>query len=164
MDWYILQTKPNGHKLAQDHLHRQNFKVFLPLFTKTSKRGTKFINRLKPLFPGYIFLGTRLDNIPWKSINSTRGVAKAVTLDGQYRSVASEILDGLRSRCNQNGVLETMNSVKIGDRVRIETGPFADFICNVEKLHENNRALVLLDLLQQQIRTNVSLNNLALKN
>ena len=81
--------------------------------TKTSKRGTKFISRLKPLFPGYIFLGTKLDNIPWKSINSTRGVVKAITLDGQYRSIDPEILHGLRSRCDQNGVLETMDSITI---------------------------------------------------
>ena len=164
MDWYLLQTKPNCHKIAQENLHRQGFKVFLPLLTKTTTRRTKFVNNLKPLFPGYIFLGTELDNIPWKSVNSTRGVSKAVTLDGHYRSVAPEIFDGLRSRCDQNGVLETMENVKAGDQAKITKGPFADFICNVEKIDDCHRAWVLLDILRQITRTAVPLNNLSKTN
>ena len=73
MDWYILQTKPNAHKTASEHLERQGFDVFLPRIIKTSKRGIKFVND-NSLFPGYIFIGTKLDNIPWKSVNGTRGV------------------------------------------------------------------------------------------
>ena len=161
MDWYILQIKPNGHKLAQENLHRQGFNVFIPLLMNTSKRGTKFVNKLKPLFPGYIFLGTELETIPWKSINSTRGVSKAVTLDGHYRSIASEIFEGLQSRCDQNGILKKMNSVKSGDRARIQTGPFADFICNVEKIEDHHRVWVLLNILRQKIRTTVSTNSLS---
>ena len=164
MDWYIVQTKPSGHKLAQKHLHLQGFKVFLPLLKKTSKKGTKFVNNMKPLFPGYIFFGTELKDIPWKSINSTRGVLKAVTLDGRYHPIASEILKGLRSRCDQNGVLETMENVKAGDQAKITKGPFADFICNVEKIDDCHRAWVLLDILRQKTRTAVPLNNLSKTN
>ena len=161
MNWYVLQTKPYGHKLAQEHLLRQGFKVFMPLVIKTSKKGVKFVNNLKPLFQSYLFLGTRLENIPWKSINATRGVSKAITLDGQYRCIASEIIEGIRSRCDQNGVLGSMDGVKAGDRARIERGPFADFICSVEKIDDCNRAWVLIDILHQRTRTAVSPNNLS---
>ena len=109
------------------------FKVFLPLIIKTAA-GVKFVNKFKPLFPGYLFLGTEPENIPWNSINSTRGVSKAVTLDGQYRSVASEIIEGLKSRCDQHDNILSLDEIATGDRVKIERGPFTDFICNVEKL------------------------------
>ena len=127
---------------------------------KTSKRGIKFVNNLKPLFPSYLFLGSELEKIPWRSINATRGVSKAVTLDGQYRSIEFEIIKGIRSRCDQNGILKSMERVKASDRARIESGPFAEFICSVEKTEDSNRAWVLIDLLQQQTRTTISANNL----
>ena len=151
MNWYLLQTKLNGHKIAQEHLQRQGFKVFLPLLIRTSKKKSKFVNSLKPLFPNYLFIGTLLEEIPWKSINATRGVAKAVTLDGQYRKIAPEIIEGIMSRCDENHVLDSIDSVKASDRARIKRGPFADFICNVEKIDGYNRAWVLIDILQQKL-------------
>ena len=52
MDWYIVQTKPSGHKLAQKHLHLQGL---LATFIKEKK----FINNLKPCFP---LLRHRIEN------------------------------------------------------------------------------------------------------
>ena len=43
MNWYLLQTKPNAHRLAQEHLKRQGFEVFMPLMKKTKKSGSKFV-------------------------------------------------------------------------------------------------------------------------
>ena len=160
MKWYLIQTKPNRYKLAEEHLLRQGYNVFLPLMKKTSKKGVKFVNNLIPLFPGYLFLGSKLENIPWKSINATRGVSKAITLDGQYRSIRYEIIKGIKSRCDQNDILKSMEHIKASDRARIESGPFADFICSVEKIDDRNRAWVLIDLLQQQTYTIISSNNL----
>ena len=39
MHWYLLQTKPNAHCTARDHLRRQGFDVFLPLIIKTAKKN-----------------------------------------------------------------------------------------------------------------------------
>ncbi len=160
MNWYLLQSKPNAHTLACEHLKRQGFKVFLPLMIKTFKRGSKFINKTTPLFPSYIFMGTELDSIPWKSVNSTRGVSKAITLDGNYRPVDTQIIEGIKCRCDQSDVLQSIDKIASGDRVKIKSGPFTDFICNVEKVADRDRAWVLINILQQRIRTKVALNDL----
>ena len=158
MNWYLLQTKPNAHVTASDHLRRQGFDVFLPLISKTTKKNNKFIDITAPLFPGYIFMGSALDPVPWKSINGTRGVSKAVTLDGIYRTVSTHIIEGLQSRCDECGVLRRLNDIAPGDFAKIERGPFAEFICNVEQITDDQRAWVLIDLLQQQTRAEVSLD------
>ena len=44
MDWYLLQTKPNAHATAYEHLKRQGFSVFLPLTTKTLTKNGKFLD------------------------------------------------------------------------------------------------------------------------
>ena len=161
MNWYLLQTKPNAHHLAFENLKRQGFEVFLPLIVKTSKKGSRFVNKTVPLFSNYIFMGTKKESISWRSINATRGISKAVTLDGTYRHVNNHIIAGIKSRCNKNGIIQIMDDIASGDRVKIERGPFSDFICNVDKIVDSQRALVLVDILQQETRAKVSLNNLS---
>ncbi|MFL2794100.1 MAG: transcription termination/antitermination protein NusG [Paracoccaceae bacterium] len=161
MHWYLLQIKPNAYSSACDHLKRQGFDVFLPLFIKTTKKNGKFLDTKAPLFPGYLFMGASVDPVPWKSVNGTRGVATAVTLDGIYRPISNHIIEGLQSRCNDDDVMQRLDDIVPGDRVKIERGPFADFICTVEDIQDDQRAWVLIDLLQQRARSEVSLNDLS---
>ena len=161
MNWYLLQTKPNSHITARDHLRQQGFDVFLPLIVKTTKKNGKFLDIKTPLFPGYIFMGTSINPIPWKSVNGTRGVSKAVTLDGVYRPICSHIVKGLQNRCDACGVLRRLDGIVAADRVKIERGPFAEFLCTVEQIKDDQRAWVLIDLLQQQARIEVSLDDVS---
>ena len=158
MHWYLLQTKPNSHIMACDHLKRQGFDVFLPLIIKTANMNGKFLDAKAPLFPGYLFMGTSIDPVPWKSVNGTRGITKAVSLDGVYRSINTNIIEGLRCRCDNDGVIQKLNDVVPGDRIKIERGPFSEFVCTVEHIKDDQRAWVLIDLLQQQTRAEVSLS------
>ena len=161
MHWFLLQTKPNGHRTACDHLKRQGFNVFLPLIIKTENKSGKFLESKAPLFPGYVFMGTSIDPVPWKSVNGTRGISKAVSLDGVYRPVHTHIVEGLQCRCDDGGVIQSLNDIVPGDRVKIERGPFAEFICTVENIQDDRRAWVLIHLLQQKTRSEVSLNDLS---
>ena len=65
-------------------------------------------------------MGIKIDRVSWKSINATRGIAKAVTLDGNYRPVSRDIIEGIKCRCDKDGVLQKMNNIESGDRVKIE--------------------------------------------
>ena len=160
MNWYLLQTKPRAHSTACEHLKRQGFEVFLPLIIKTTQKNGKFVNKTTPLFPGYLFMGAAVDPVPWKSINGTRGISTAVTLDGVYRPVNSDLFEGLQCRCDDYGVIQSLNNIVPGDRVKIEQGPFAAFICTVDAIQDERRAWVLIDLLGQKTRSEISLNNL----
>ena len=161
MNWYLLRTKFHAHVTACEHLKRQGFDVFLPLIFKTIKKNGKFVNKTTPLFPGYLFMGTSTDPVPWKSINGTRGVSKAVTLDGIYRPVSTHIIEGLQSRCDEHGVLRQLNDIVAADRVKIERGPLAEFICTVDQIKDDKRAWVLIDILHQQTRADVSLEDVS---
>ena len=161
MNWYLLQTKPHAHVIAFENLRRQGFDVFMPLIIKTIKKNGRFLDIKSPLFPGYVFMGASIDPVPWKSINGTRGVSKAVTLDGIYRPVSTHIIEGLQSRCDEHGVLRQLNDIVAADRAKIERGPFADFICTVDDIHDDQRAWVLIDLLRQQTKVEVPLGDVS---
>ena len=106
-------------------------------------------------------MGTIADQIPWKSINATRGISRAVTLDGTYRSVNNEIIDGLKCRCDSNSVLKSMDDVVSGDRVKVEKGPFAEFICQVDEIEDGHRVWVLINFLKQKTRARISRSDLS---
>ena len=161
MNWYLLQAKPNAHITACENLRRQEFDVFLPLIIKTIKKNGKFLNTKTPLFPGYLFMGTSSEPIPWRSVNGTRGISKAVTLDGVYRPVSPHIINGLQIRCDEYGIFQSLRDIDVGDRVKIERGPFADFICTIDNIEDDQRTWVLIDLLQQQTRAKVSLDDVS---
>ena len=161
MNWYLLQSKPNAYIMACENLRRQGFDVFLPLIIKTTKKNSKFVETTVPLFPGYLFMGTSIDTVPWKSINGTRGISRAVTSDGVYRPVNSQIIEGLQYRCDENGVIRNLNDITSGDRIKIDRGPFAEFICTVDEVEDGRRAWVLIDLLKQQVRAAVPLDDLS---
>ena len=161
MNWYLVQTKPNAYMLAHKHLQQQAFEVFLPLVIKTSKKASKFVNKSKPLFPGYLFIGTKLEHIPWNSVNATRGVIKAVSFDGYYRPLENNIIESIKCRCDDCDIFQRLDNISDGDLVKIERGPFSDFVCSVDKIAENERVWVLIDILQQQTRAKVALDDLS---
>ena len=161
MNWYLLQIKPNTQVMACRNLKRQGFDIFLPLIIKTTKKRGKFLDAKAPLFPGYLFLGTSIDPVPWKSINGTRGVSKAVTLDGAYRPISLRIIEGLQHRCDEHSVFKRLHDIAEGDLAKIERGPFAEFISTIDQIEDDQRAWVLIDLLQQQTRVEVRLDNVS---
>ena len=68
MTWYLAQTKPNAHRVAIRNLDRQGFQTFLPTHEASSRKRGKSVIDLKPLFPGYLFVGIdaqspRLDKV-----------------------------------------------------------------------------------------------------
>ena len=161
MNWYLLQTKPNAYVTACENLRWQGFDVFLPLIIKTTKKKGKFLDIKTPLFPGYLFMGTSINPIPWKSVNGTRGISKAVTLDGLYRRISPYIIEGLQRRCDEQGIFQSLHDIDVGDRVKIDKGPFAEFISTVDQIIEDQRAWVLIDLLERQTRAEISLEDVS---
>lgn len=164
MKWYLIQTKPNSHLTASKNLKQQGFEVFLPLISKTTRTTKKFASKIVPLFPGYLFLGCSSDTISWKSINATRGVSKAVTLDGKYRPISVTIINGLKNRCDANSLIKLNRNMVAGDRIKIGKGPFSEFVCEIEKVSENQRVWVLIELMRQKTRAQIQVDDISVIN
>ena len=86
---------------------------------------------------------------------------KTVTLDGVYRPVNADIIEGLKHRCNEHGVIQKMDYIISGDRVKIERGPFSEFICTVDEIKDSRRVWVLIDLMQQLVKAEVLLGDVS---
>ena len=158
--WYLLQTKPNGHHIAARNLKRQNYDVFLPMSQQTLRKNGPFRTELRPLFPGYMFVGLNDSAPSWRAINSTLGVSRLVSADGTYRTVPRDLIQNMREQCDTENVFRAQDAYQSGDVVHIQTGPFASFLAEVETMAADQRIWVLIELLGQKSRIAMDPQNL----
>ena len=143
--WYAAQLKPNAQGLATTNLRRQGFEVFHPVQRVTRRAGGAFRAALRPLFPGYLFVGASEEAPPLSRVNATRGVGRLVSFGAAPSPLPAQLLAGLRARCDGAGVLGELDTLGVGDRVRLLSGPFADYVARVETLEEGRRLWAVLE-------------------
>ena len=107
MDWMVAQIRPGQTDRAITNLRRQSFDVFCPMERRpTGGSIPKRSKPVSPLFPGYIFVKSRVDASPWQKINSTYGVSRLLmSPDGTPSNVRSDIMNGIIMSTDEDGVL-----------------------------------------------------------
>ena len=128
----------------------------MPLYEGTTKSKSKFETRIKPLFPGYIFVSIESEKTPWRKINSTRGVVRIICQDGKPNKVPLEIVFGLMNRCDNSGKLFPPTSLEYGDQVTVTSGALTNFVATVETIESNQRIWVLLEIMGQLTKVQVA--------
>ena len=96
--WYIVQFKPNSHKIAVRNLQRQGFDTFLPMHEVTRRTAAKFEIVIRPLFSGYMFVACDPDTAPWRQINSTFGISRMLSFAEGPKPMPEALIAGLRAR------------------------------------------------------------------
>ncbi|ODM43339.1 transcription termination/antitermination protein NusG [Cereibacter johrii] len=158
--WYLVQTKPNAFRMAERNLLRQDFSVFSPTQIQTKTHGTRFRHSVQQLFPGYLFVSFHPELPRWRAINATSGVSRLVTFGGVPSPMPHALISGLRERCANDGSLLSPDRLIVGDRVRIVSGPFADYIATVEQIDQDKRVWLLLNILGGGTRTQISIRQI----
>ena len=150
--WYVLQFKKNSHHIASKNLNQQKFKTFLPLHDTTTRKASRFINTVQPLFPGYMFIKFDEAETEWQKINSTYGVSRLITFNSVLKSIPTTFVENLMRRYDLSGKLLPIQKLKKGDQVKVLTGPFSNFIATVEKYESDQRIWILMDLMGRKIK------------
>jgi transcriptional antiterminator RfaH len=160
--WYLIQFKPNSHRMAERNLQRQGFETFLPMQKITQRKASRFVSDAKPFFPGYMFVSVNSDLKPWRTINSTMGVSRLVSFDGKPKPLPLQLISGLMLRCDSASTMLPLKSFNEGDYVEILTGPFANFIATVDTIDPKQRIWVLMEFMGQKTRVQTTANQLQL--
>ncbi len=159
-DWFLAQLKPNCANIADKNLRRLGFETFLPLDEETRRRNGRFVTAKRPLFPGYIFVAFDVAQGHWRTINSTYGITRLVSFGVEPAAVPADLVAQIRLRCDADGKLVPHAMLQPGDRVTVTTGPFADFVAEVETLSPDRRVWVLMDIMGNQTRVRVTADQL----
>lgn len=158
--WYLAQFKPNSHNIAERNLSRQGFRTFLPMQDETRRAHGKFITRMRPLFPGYIFVALDPTKGGWSAVNSTNGISRLVSLGAEPTPVHGGLVSEIMQRCDHDGKLLPQQHFRHGDRVTVSKGPFTDFVATIESVSPDRRVYVLIELMGAQTRVKLKAEHL----
>ena len=111
-----------------------------------------------------MFVAFDKTNTNWYKINNTYGVSRLITFNSVLKAIPSNLIDELMMRYNSSGELLIKKIFHKGERVKLLTGPFANFIVTVEKYETNQRIWVLIDLMgrktkMQEVTENIQLQS-----
>ncbi|MBK1885420.1 transcription/translation regulatory transformer protein RfaH [Marinobacter sp. DY40_1A1] len=152
MTWYALQHKPAQGDRALAHLQNQDIACFYPKVPVEKIKAGKRIQKLEPLFPGYLFINLEQTDPAWAKLRSTRGVLRVVSFANKPATITDEVIqqvkDGLDSVQQQGGL-------KPGEAVQLSEGPFEGISAVFQAYDGEERAIVLIDFMQMQQRVKV---------
>lgn len=155
--WYLVQCKPRQDARAEEHLRNQRFPCYRPTRSIEAMRRGKRVMLDESLFPGYLFINLCQTTDSWHSIRSTRGVARLVTFCDTPVAVPSAIIVDIRTRLT---VSEPEPLFVPGSKVTVTDGPFRDLEAVFSKADGEERAVILLTILQREQRLSVPLKAL----
>lgn len=159
-EWVLVQFKPNSDAIAVRNLNRQGIEVFLPKIEQTKRVSGRFKKSAKALFPGYLFAKAKLSSGDWRAINSTYGVSRIVTTGSKPTPVPTGLVEAIKARCDGGDMVAPELNFTEGDEVRVQHGPFADWVGKVLAVEGEQRAWILLDFLGRETRVAVNLHDL----
>ena len=149
--WYVVQCLARREKYAQLNLNLQDFNTFYPYFFKSVRHARKTRTVQQALFPGYLFIQLDLNKDRWRSVNGTFGVSKLI-MNGERPSVVpSGIVDNLIQHTDEKGSVRLDDGLKVGQKVKIVSGPMNDLIGELLTLDDSGRVRVLLEIMSGKI-------------
>ncbi|WP_419813536.1 transcription termination/antitermination NusG family protein [Bacterioplanoides sp.] len=157
-NWYVVLTKPHQEERAFQHLHEQGGEVFLPYMQIEKIRAGVLIKKQEVMFPGYLFLKSKKDSPLLNKVRSTLGARMLLRFGVNPVVVSHVLIDSLKSQCFDEQLEEVFS---VDQQVRITSGPFKDYIAIFKEYDGEKRAIVLLNLLNQQQELAVELNQLS---
>ena len=158
--WFLLQTKSRQEARALENLERQGVNSFCPMVRiEKVSRGTRVVKE-EALFPGYLFVNFNQSKVSATTVRSTRGVSHFVTCAGSPVAVPDNLIAQLKKRTDSKNNQLVSKLPKIGDQLQIIDGPFRGLNAVFTEIDGNQRAIVLVDLLNQQVKASLPFKSL----
>jgi transcriptional antiterminator RfaH len=142
MNWYVVYTKPKWEKKTASKLNEIGINAYCPLISKVSQWTDRKKTIEVPLFNSYIFV--QIDEKNRNTIFSVLGVVRYLFWLGKPAVVKNaeieQIQNWLANSSNFNIVVDKWQK---GDRVTLESGPFASKSAIVQEVQQKHYLLVL---------------------
>jgi len=162
--WFAVRCRPGREDTARQELERQGMEAYLPRELKLIRHARKMEKKPRPFFPGYLFLHLTPEERRWTAIRSTRGAIGAVHFGSFYPPVPEEVITSLKGLEDADGLVcqgeDSVSPFRPGERVVVNAGQFSGiegiFLCR----NGDERAMVLLEMLQRQVKAGLPLASL----
>lgn len=164
--WHVVQVVPQRERAVAEEIEKLGLAAYVPLeLCKVAVRERlRYREMLRPMIPGYVFAGFDPACTTWLSIlphphepSGIDGVLRLFMIEARPVPIAEPIMDYIRSteaegrdhgRCRKRAPI----GVKVGEVVRVLSGPFAAFFGLVTDIdRKERRVIVEMDIFGRKV-------------
>lgn len=158
--WYLVRTKIRAEGIALEHLERQGYRVYHPRLLRSKRVRGRWVDRVEPLFPRYLFLRLDTERQSLAPVRSTVGVTNIVRFGVDYAIVPDEVINELMHREDAGTGLHRLKEplFERGTVVRVSEGPFDRLEGVFECFESEERVVILLEVLGRVTRVRLPLS------
>ena len=171
-EWYVVNTYAGHENKVKENLERRVetmglqdclFRIIVAEESEIEYKNGKKTEKVKNLFPGYLFVEMIMTDEAWYIVRNTPGVTGFIGSSGGGAKpfpVAEEEIDSILRRLGMSEK-QVQIDFTVGDRVKILAGPFANVEGTVESLDDASQtATVLTILFGRETPTEISYGDL----
>lgn len=155
-NWFVVQTASGHENKVKEHIEKRIktlnaddkiFNVIVPEKDVTRIHDGKRVEKKEREFPGYVLIEMIMDDVTWRIIRETPGVTRFVGANKQPLAVPpSEVRRILRKSqlITKTKEGKKVIDVVVGESVKIQSGPFEDFIGEITEINEERETVKAL--------------------
>ncbi len=149
--WYAIRSKPNKEEFFWNQLMAHRIETFYPCLKGLTVNPRA--RRLKPYFPGYLFVHVDLDLVNSSFLHWMPGSAGLVSFDFIPASVPDSLISVIHNKVESINSLHCLpaHGMQPGDQVHILAGPFAGQDAIFDQCRTgSDRVRILIQFLRQR--------------
>jgi transcriptional antiterminator RfaH len=145
MNWYVVYTKPKWEKKVAEQLIKKGIECYCPLSIQLRQWSDRKKKVEVPLFNSYVFVCLEEKNR--NVVFEFAGVVRYLFWLGKPAIVKNYEIDTIKKWLSTPDQYEvSVDEVKIGDKITLDSGPFASQKAVVQEINNNQYILVLESL------------------
>jgi transcriptional antiterminator RfaH len=155
--WIAATYKIKEINILERNLSNQNFQYYLPKIT-TKKINTNPKDEV--LFPGYIFIKTKLDK--FSSVKFTKGLKNIIKFGYSIPYISENEIKFMQLTEKASKIDPVVSQIQIGQEVSVSGGSFKGNIVKISSFPSKERVTILLSFLGSIRRANIPIKDLTL--
>jgi transcription elongation factor/antiterminator RfaH len=149
MNWYALYLRSRYEQKTYAELTKKRIECFLPLIEVTRIWSDRKKKIIEPLFHGYLFIRTDLNNKI--DILQTSGVVRLVGIGDKPSPIPDQQINWIRILTEHPDTIQRETYINVGQKVRISSGMFAGLEGFVKKEKSAHKIVVTIESIKQSV-------------
>ncbi|MGB7595386.1 MAG: transcription termination/antitermination protein NusG [Erysipelotrichaceae bacterium] len=157
-EWYVVNTYAGHENRVKENLQRRIetmgiennlFRILVAEEPEIEIKANKKVEKMRNLFPGYVFVEMIMTDEAWYIVRNTPGVTGFIGSSGGGAKpfpVSPDEIDSILRRMGLSDRKIVVN-FKVGDRVKILNGPFSGIQGTIDAMHDDAQNAVVLTIL-----------------
>lgn len=171
-EWYVVNTYAGHENRVKENLMRRIetmglqdslFQILVAEEVEIEFKNGKKIEKTKNLYPGYLFVEMKMTDEAWYIVRNTPGVTGFIGSSGGGAKpfpVSEKEIETILRRMGLSDK-KVVVDFQVGDKVKVENGPFIGLEGTVESMsYESQSAIVLTVLFGRETPTEISYNDI----